>query len=529
MTSSLAVPYGSLTGAQEARIRSVPPYASSSGAEAIALARLAGIELDPWQQAELVDGMGESSDWKCSRCTHRAAIPVACAAHPRLPLIHPWAAFEVAVVVPRQNGKSELLIARMLAGLFLVEDGLQIYSAHQFDTAMEIFHRLVAVVDDTPELKALVQLNRGRVGTYSHGSEGITLKDGRRIRFKARTGGGGRGFSCDALYLDEAMILPERFLGTTVPTLSARANPQIWLAGSAPDEDEPTHDGMVLSKRRVRALAGDDPSLAYFEHSAAGEHPDKVGRELLDDPEQWALANPGTGIRITLEYIANERRAMGARQFAVERLGVGAWPDTSEDPGRVISREAWGRAAEHDVRNRRAGPPTFAVDGNLDETWGSIGVCGARDDGIPQFAVVAHQRGTDWIVAACKQLKAGERRARFVIDKRGPVAHLLPAFKAARIRVIEASSEDYAAACADFVAALMDGTACYPFPQPELDDALANARKAPLGDRWKWSRKDSASADISPIVAVTLAHWGHCQKPARARVVNLNNYVPSEA
>ena len=254
------------SGDQQPRVSWVPPYASSTGPEAVDLARLAGIELDPWQQSALSHGLGESSDWKCPFCVHRTAGRVECPDHPDATLIHPWSAFEVTTVVPRQNGKSELLIARMLAGLFILEEPLQIYSAHQFDTAMEVFLRLVAVVDNTPELSSLVKLNRGKVGIYSHGWRESTLTCGARIRFKARTGGGGRGFSCDCLYLDEAMILPERFLGATVPTLSARANPQIWLAGSAPDEDEPTHDGVVAGEAACceRRRAG----LLYFEHSA---------------------------------------------------------------------------------------------------------------------------------------------------------------------------------------------------------------------------------------------------------------------
>jgi hypothetical protein len=244
MTSSVIEASG-LLGVQQARISHHPPYASSSGAEAVALARLAGIEPDPWQAAELVPAMGESPDWKCSKCTHRSAEPIPCPAHPREHLIHPWSAFEIVDVDPRQNGKSEKFILRQLAGLYVLEEQLQIYSAHLFDTAMEIFRRLVFVIENCDDLRREVK-HRGSkmVGIkYSHGEEGIELRDGRRIRFKARTAGGGRGFSCDCLYLDEAMILPERFLGATVPTLSARANPQIWFAGSAPDEDDPSHDG----------------------------------------------------------------------------------------------------------------------------------------------------------------------------------------------------------------------------------------------------------------------------------------------
>jgi hypothetical protein len=68
--------------------------------------------------------MGESADWKCPKCTHRSALPVPCPTHPGAELIHPWSAFECCDVDPRQNGKSEKLVVRQLAGLFVLEEPL---------------------------------------------------------------------------------------------------------------------------------------------------------------------------------------------------------------------------------------------------------------------------------------------------------------------------------------------------------------------------------------------------------------------
>lgn len=501
---------GSLMGVQEARLRSVPPYAHSSGHDAIDLARMAGIDLDPWQENEIVDGMGESADWKCSKCPFRSSERTPCPEHPRAALIHPWAAFEVVDVVPRQNGKSEKLIVRQLAGLFILEEPLQIYSAHLFDTSMEIFRRLVQVVENCDDLRREVK-HRGSkmVGIkYSHGEEGIELRDGRRIRFKARTAGGGRGFSCDTLYLDEAMILPERFLGGTVPTLSAKPNPQIWIAGSAPDELEPSHDGIVLAKRRERAQAGGDPGLAYFEHSAVGDDPDELPPGALDDPEQWALGNPGMGRRIGQGYIANERRAMGSRQFAVERLGITRWPKTSDEADRVISREMWADLADDDPENRVVGVPAFALDASPDLVWGSIGVSGVRADDRWQVAVADHRRGTEWIVDRAADLIDAHPGSCVVVDVKGPLGFLIPELVAAGLHVVSAGTEDYSNACADFYSGVTNATVRYPDPQPELERAVSAARWAPLGDRRKWSRRTSTSPDISPLVSVTLALWG---------------------
>lgn len=502
------------TGAQKPRICWVPPYVSSFGEEALELAELAGLVLDPWQAFVLAHSLDERADGK-------------------------WAAFEVGVMVARQNGKGGILEARELAGLFILGERLLIHSAHQFDTSLEAFRRLLQLIEDTPDLDQRVQ----RV-SRSHGEEGIELKKNprtglrQRIRFRTRTKGGGRGFSGDLLVLDEPMFLPESAHGALLPTLSARPNPQVWYTGSPVDQHE-HDDGVVFARVRERGHNGGDPSLLYCEWSPdvaawlaahglmfdrdRGEL-EQITPELAADPEVHAAANPGLGIRIRGEHIEKERRSMSSRKFAVERLGIGDWPDTSEQAERLISAEAWARCAEHDRENEISRGWTFAVDTNTDQTWAAIGVAGARNDKLRQLAVVKHERGTDWVLDDCKELHRIYPRAPFVMDPGGPAANLIPSLKEAGIKVIETTARDYGDACADLVA---DATAArprirYPSPQPELDEALAAARAAPLGDRWKWSRKNSTSADISPLVAVTLARWGHARKRRRPRVINPN-------
>src|SRR5581483_3966869 len=149
------------------------------------------------------------------------------------------------------------------------------------------------------------------------GSEAIELRDGYRIFFKTRTGGGGRGLTGDLVVLDEAMILPVATTAALVPTMAARSiagNPQLWYAGSAVDKEKHEH-GVVFTRLRERAVAG-AARVAYFGFSADvrgwlearglrydPERPeiDHVTPEMLTDPEMWAQANPGMGIRISLE------------------------------------------------------------------------------------------------------------------------------------------------------------------------------------------------------------------------------------
>lgn len=487
-----------LLGDQRPRVSWIPPYVSSAGAEAIELAALAGLVLDPWQQFILAEALGERSDGK-------------------------WAAFEVGVVVPRQNGKGGFLEARELAGLFLLDELLLIHSAHQFDTSLEAFGRLLTLIEETPELDRRVQ----RV-SRSHGEEGITLrcpKGLQRIRFRTRTAGGGRGFSCDCLILDEAMILPRKMHGALMPTMAARmkktpSGPQIWYTGSAVDEEVHEH-GVVFAKVRERGMAGGDPELMFCEHSVDPAVYEADPVKVATDPKAWAQANPGLGIRIDPRLVAAEQRSMDARTFATERLGIGHWPVTSEDSARVIPLEKWKACADQD--SRISGAKVFAVDVTPDRGKASIAVAGPREDGLSHVEIVANAAGTGWLVDRCVALKAKHEGCRFVVDPRSPAGSLIADLVDAGVTPDEVDTQDYARACGTFYDLAVETKLRYRAPQPELDLAVGAASRRSLGDSWAWARR--SPADISPLVAATLAVWGAQTVSGPPQVWDLNDVV----
>jgi len=125
---------------------------------------------------------------------------------------------------------------------------------------------------------------------------------------------------------------------------------------------------------------------------------------------------------------------------------------------------------------------------------------------------VERRRGTDWLVARCAELNAVHGPAVFVIDSGGPAATFQNDLEAAGLRVLVTSTTDIGVACALISDAVTQGTVSHG-PQPELDSAVAGARKRPLGDgRFAFGRKAS-NVDISPLVAVTLAHWAAVGRP----------------
>lgn len=470
-------------GAQRPRVSCVPKYASSTGEEALELCQKAGLFLDPWQAHVLTSSLGEKPDGK-------------------------WAAFEVGVNVARQNGKGSILEARELTGLFLLaEERLIIHSAHQFDTSLEAFRRLWYLIESTPDL-----LRRVKRVSRSHGEEGIELFDGSRIRFRTRTKGGGRGFSCDCLILDEAMFLPETAYGALLPTLSARENPQVWITGSAVDQ-EVHEDGIVFARLRERGHRGDDPGLAYFEWSAPFETPDEVPD--ASDINLWAAANPGLGIRITPGHVAAEMRSMDPRTFAVERLGVGDWPATDGSVGEIITQEAW--KALEDGLSQPQDPIFFAYDVSPDRKWSTIAVSGRRRDDLFHIEVVERGPGTDWVPEKIASLTQKHKYVSVLCDGVGPGASLLHELAPFGVKVKALNTREYAQACG-FLFDGVERKSLRHLGQPELASAIKGAATRPLSDAWAWSRKNS-KLDISPLVACTLAHWGATEHRPTRRVV----------
>jgi len=492
---------GALRGYQTPRIFSAPPFSASTGAEAIDLAKMAGLILDEWQQTHLTAAMGETDEGR-------------------------WAALEVALVVARQQGKNSELEVRQITGLFLLEEDLQIHSAHMADTSVEQFLRIEALIDGTPEFSRRVKkMDRGK------GSEAIQLhrhpKTGRapRLRFRTRTGGGARGFSAETVYLDEAYDCPEAFHGTLMPVVSAKSitgNPQIWYTSSAVDQ-EINPDGIVLSRLRERALKGDDPSLVYAEHSANAETPDDVTREMALDPERWAEANPALGIRISPEHILVEQRSMSARSFAVERLGVGDWPRTDGLEGVVIQPEAWAKCT--DRKSKQIGKVCFAVDVQPDRSHSAIGVAGLRSDGLFHVEVVKHKSNTGWVVEEVARLVKDHDCTPVMLDGRGAAGNLIEPLEDAGVKVEAINATEVARACGSLFDAVTQRTLRH-IGQAELADAVRGATKRSLGDAWAWNRKN-LSVDISPLVCITLALHGiqTIDQPGTAEVVDLNQVL----
>ena len=453
-------------GDQRPRICSVPGSVWSEGDRVAALSASAGLVLDPWQAFVLDQGLGRRDD-------------------------RMWAAFEVALIVSRQNGKGSILEALELAALFLDDFGanLILHSAHEFKTAQEAFLRIRSLITNSPLLERRVE----RIRT-SNGSEAIELRNGRRLRFIARSKGSGRGFAADLVILDEAYNLGDDEMAALLPTLSTRPNPQVWYTSTAG-----TETSVQLGRVRARGLAGEDPSLAFFEWSIADgdDH---------DDPVSWAKANPGMGIRISPEYIARERKALDADAFARERLGVGMYPTDLADAWQVISQAAW--LACLDPRSVPEDPVAFAADAMPGGSHAAVAVAGRRSDGLLHVEVTDHREGTAWLVPRLIELVRKHDPCAVVIDPTSQAASAIDELEAAGVEIMKPVPREAAQGCGQFFEAVTDSRTLRHRGDRALSTALGGAQSRPLADAWAWARRNAAT-DISPLVAVTLAAWGH--------------------
>lgn len=444
----------------------VPLYITSAGDDAVDLADGVGLHLDEWQQYVLRESLGYNDQGK-------------------------YAAMEVGLLVPRQQGKTVIAEARELAGLVLFGERLVTHTAHLFDTAKESFLRMRALIEDNDDLNDLV--HKFRTG---NDDVAIEMKNGSRLKYKARSKGSGRGLSGDLVIFDEAYAVDQDNLAALIPALSAMPNPQIWYMSSTGMDDSD-----VLRKLSVRGRAGTSPRLAYFEWAAEDGC-------SLDDKEQWYRANPAYGIRLDDDFIQLERESMDDEEFARERLGM--WASTSI--ASLIPASKWDALAYtkdkmSDGTATIVGPASFALDIDPDSTRAAIYAAGFNADGLYHVEKVESGEGVLWVPEFLKILQEKNECKSIAIDCVGPASALQSKLDDLGVQYTAMTAGNVAAAAQNFYNRVEDDSLRHRgLADPELKDAVGMGVKRPMGFKgaWAWIGKD-IFANITPLVAATNA------------------------
>jgi len=476
-----------LLGGQQPRIAHAPKFLWSHAEDAAFLSSSYGLTADPWQFLVIESWLGEDRNglWTAGRC---------------------------GLAVPRQNGKNGALEIRELYGIVALGEKF-LHTAHEVKTARKAFTRLASFFENErlyPELAAMVREIR-----KTNGQEAIVLKNGGSVEFVARSRGSGRGYTVDVLVCDEAQELTDEQLEALLPTISAApsGNPQTIFTGTPPG---PTSPGEVFTRVRTAGVLGKDRRLSWHEWSCEGAID-------ITDRNLWAATNPALGRRLNITVVQDELPpTMSVDGFARERLGM--WSSSSHLA--VIPAVAWEKRAT--LTPPTEGAVAYALDMSPDRATIAISV--ARKTGgsvhVECFEHRSTALGTAWAIDLL--VERWSKATAIVIDGQSPAMSLVPELLARHVKVTVTGAGDMAKACGLlYDAILSDANRLTHFNQPALNAALAGAKKRDIGQAggWGWNRKDP-SVDITPLVSVTLAHYGvltskrHPGRTARAVVMS---------
>lgn len=418
-----------------------------------------------------------------------------------------WTHPDVLLIDPRQQGKTQILVLRILFGLFKLDEQI-VYSAQRWVTAEDVFDRVAKIIDSTPFLKSRL----AKDPTKSGGRGLIELKSGAKVAFGVRSGDLGRGLTKVALVIfDEAYNLTEdevaALVGSQIATGFMAHDAQTIYASTPPLKDRHPNCHVLAGLRRngYRRTA----NLYFREHRAPDPADDAERAHMRDDPEIWRIANPSFGV------IQNERNMRRLRDKATTRsalalfdadyLGLGDYPpdELGHDP--IVDPEVWADMANEapaligkrviGVERSRSERRRWAVAAGQRTVDGKIHceVGFLRTASIEQVALYVATLVETWDPAA------------ILVDARSQAAALVAKMKDFGIEVHERNTPQMARACSGILDAAECGALSHT-GQRILTDAvmMATTKVLPQGD----FVFDMSEGDIEALVAVTLAHDG---------------------
>lgn len=409
-----------------------------------------------------------------------------------------FAASICAMSLPRQVGKT-YLVGCIAFALCLTQPGTTvIWTAHRGRTATETFRAMKAKAK-APELAAFIdQRVKGGGIRSSNGEQEIEFLNGSRILFGARDAGFGVGFAnVGMLVLDEVQRATVKTMDDLLPTTNAAANPLVLCMGTPP---RPTDDGEVFTMLRQEATTGESDDVLYVELGASDRF------DLKDEAEFWRQlrkVNPSFPHRVGERAILRNKK--GLSEDSTYREVFGLWDEIGKQFS-PFNGALWRDGADVGPVDGTK-PDGLAVDMSHSRHI-SIGACWLEDESAHVeeiWAGVDESAAVVWLIDAWK--RAG-RRPKVVIDGVSPAASMIPALKAAGVKVATGAAPDMARACGLTKSDLEAGRLTHA-DQESVNDAREGARKRAIGAAGGWGiDRSDPSVNIAPMVAVILARLG---------------------
>lgn len=414
-----------------------------------------------------------------------------------------WTHPDVCLVIPRQNGKTEIVVWRILYGLFFLGEKI-VYTAQKWLTVEDVYDRIVSIIDARPSLARRLDktTKTGVVDGHSKaGNHGvIALKNGARLEMGPRTKAVGRGMTkVDLAIFDEGYDLKDTHRQDTAGARLASDNPQIIVVSTAAvfSQHPNCH---VLSNLRWNGLRH-DPDL----YAAEWRAPDGSRR---DHPETWRLAMPSFGVTVRAREVASDfRTARTASARAIveaDYLSWGEWPPPEEGDEPVIDIDRWDTLV--DKNPILVGDVVLAVERSMDRRMWCIAAGQRVADGRVHVEVGYFEAAHIGQVAAyLLALRELWNPAAIIVDDKSLAKPIVNFMLKLDVEMEVATTPWLAAACGGTVDAIEAGDITH-MGQAILHDAVEGAeiRRLPRGD-FVW---DDTDGTLAPLKAVTLAYDG---------------------
>jgi phage terminase large subunit-like protein len=240
-------------------------------------------------------------------------------------------AFRQAVIeVPRQQGKSIVILSLMLARAIDVPGTMIAYSAQ---TRLAGRKRMLDAWWPRIRQSGLRKLIEPR---RAFGSEAFVFANGSMIMLASGTQTSDHGDTLDLAVIDEAWAQRDDTIEQAVkPAMMTREHAQLFVVSTAGDETSAYFRGKVEDGRTAAELGLTDTS-AYVGYSA----PDDADPA---DPATWRACMPALGYTVTEKTVHADFTTMDLAEF--RRAYLCQWPEVAKPGWGVISQDAWNAVA----------------------------------------------------------------------------------------------------------------------------------------------------------------------------------------
>lgn len=448
-------------GRQTPTTSHILPYTKSHGGEAVKMYNKSDRTAMEWQELMLEDIMAVNDD-------------------------DLWIHMKFGYSLPRRNGKSELLIARILWGVAHGEKVL--YTAHRVATSSSVYFRVIQCMSKCGYVE-----KEDYKTIKTAGFEHIEMLGGRTgmVNFRTRSTRGGLGEGYDLLVIDEAQEYTSDQETALKYVVTDSKNPQTLMCGTPPTV---VSAGTVFQDFRKAVLTGNGGDDGWAEWSVP-RMSDTKDIDLLYE------TNPSLGLVLTERNIKSEL-GKDPTDDNIQRFGL--WLQYNQKS--AISEEEWNAC-------KLPEPPVllnsyyFAV--RFEAATGNVSLAVAAkttDEKIFVEAIDCRpiREGNAWIM----RFLHSSRAKQVIIDGKADRELLNEEMRSAKIKCKKTSLAelDVLKAHAHFEKELFGGGICH-MGQPSLTQIVSNCDKHTYGTGGFVYTSLLEGVDVSLLKAVVLAHW----------------------